>query len=175
MSKSFHHDKRYNFCVKCAGKIVQKSRGKFACVKCGYVMYKNPKPTTAGVIMRGSEIMFVKRKKEPFKNWWDLPGGFLDERETPEHCIIREMKEETGLVVKPLRVLGFKNDQYQDQRVLGCFFLCKIVSGKEIAGDDAAEIRWFDKNALPKNVAFRGIREGLKEFVGAKFMKKAVK
>ncbi|MBI2578803.1 MAG: NUDIX domain-containing protein [Candidatus Aenigmarchaeota archaeon] len=165
---------KYNFCMKCGGRV-KKSKGKFVCVECGYVMYKNPKPTTAGVIMKGNKIMLVRRNKEPYKGWWDLPGGFLDEKETPERCMIREAKEETGLVVKPVKFLGFKNDEYDDQRVLGCFFLCKILGGKEKAGDDASEIRWFHKSSLPRNVAFRGVREGLKEFAGARFAKRAVK
>jgi len=166
---------RYNFCVKCGGAVVQVTKEKFRCTKCGYMMYINPMPTTAGIIMKGSKIMFVRRGKEPYKNWWDLPGGFLKEKETPEQCMIREMKEETGLIVKPMKFLGFKNDQYHDERVLGTFFLCKIVGGKERAGSDASEIRWFDKKAVPRNVAFRGIRVGLKEFVGARFTKRVVK
>lgn len=166
---------RYNFCIKCGSNVRKKSKGKFACTKCGYTMYVNPRPSTAAVIMRGNKIMFVKRAKAPFKNWWDLPGGFLDEKETPEECVVRECREETGLVVKPVKILGFKNDQYNDLRVVGTFILCKIVSGREKAGSDASAIKWFDKNELPKNVAFPGMREGLRKFVGAKFTKRVVK
>ncbi len=166
---------KHKFCPKCGWKVKQKTKSKFACTKCGYIMYVNPWATTAGIIMRGGKILFVRRAKAPYKGWWDLVGGFLDEKETPKQCMIREAKEETGLTVKPVKILGFHNDQYNDNRVMGTFFLCKIVGGKPRAGSDAAEIRWFNKNALPKNVAFPGMREGLKKFIGAKFTKKVVK
>lgn len=55
--------------------------------------YKNPIPTVDAIIQRGSDILLIKRKKDPFKNMLALPGGFVNENETVEEAIIREIRE----------------------------------------------------------------------------------
>ena len=69
-------------------------------------IYKNPIPTVDAIINRNSSILLVKRRRDPYKNCFALPGGFVNEGETIEEAIIREVYEETSLEVYPIDILG---------------------------------------------------------------------
>jgi molybdate transport repressor ModE-like protein len=59
--------------------------------------WRKPSVTADGIVARGKEIVLIKRGREPFKGHYALPGGFLNYGETLEHCVVREVHEETGL------------------------------------------------------------------------------
>ncbi len=99
------------------------------------------------------KILLVKRKKEPFKDSWALPGGFLEDEERLEEGAKRELREETGLVVSKLEQLHTFGTPGRDPRgrtISICFF-GEISSEETVkAGDDAADAQWFTLNQLPK-------------------------
>ncbi len=64
---------------------------------CELCSFKNPKATATAVIIQDNKLLLVKRNQEPFKGQWDLPGGFMQEKETPEQALAREVKEELGV------------------------------------------------------------------------------
>jgi 8-oxo-dGTP diphosphatase len=110
---------------------------------------KNPTPTVDTVIQRNSKILFVKRKKEPFKDHLVFPGGFVNEGEKVEDAAIREVKEETSLDIKLMDILGVYSDPKRDPRghIMSTVFIGEILpNGKTeaTAGDDAAAIKWID-------------------------------
>jgi ADP-ribose pyrophosphatase YjhB (NUDIX family) len=88
---------------------------------------------------------------------WDVPGGFLSPQEHPEAGVVREILEETGLVVRPRELLGTFPDTYGDgdERVytLNFYYLVDVVSGEPHPADDVAELRWFAPDELP-DIAF---------------------
>lgn len=112
-----------------------------------------PAYTADIVIIKDSQILLIKRKNDPYKNMWALPGGFVDEGETPLEAAKRELKEETNLVVKSLTYVGKWDKDGRDPRgkVVTTAFKA-IVDGdvKPKAGDDAKEIKWFDIDELPQ-------------------------
>jgi 8-oxo-dGTP diphosphatase len=57
------------------------------------------------LIFNRDKILLVERGKEPLKGYWSLPGGVLETGETLEQGVVREVREETGLEVKPVKVL----------------------------------------------------------------------
>lgn len=97
-------------------------------------------------------VVLVKRKNEPFKDCWALPGGFVEEGETLEACAKRELEEETGI---PSRISGFLaplgtfSDPKRDPRghVISTAFISVIptaADGLQLkAGDDAGECMRF--------------------------------
>jgi ADP-ribose pyrophosphatase YjhB (NUDIX family) len=107
--------------------------------------YKNPIPTVDAIIQNSNSILLVKRSKEPYKNKFALPGGFVNEGETIEEAIKREVYEETSLEVHPIDILGVYSDPKRDPRghIMTVVFVVIIVRGNPSAGDDAKEISWI--------------------------------
>ena len=131
------------------------------------------------VVRSGSEVLLVRRGGEPFKGCWALPGGFMEMDETIEHCAVRELEEETGLrfAEQDLRLIGVYSAPGRDPRgrtVTAAFRVesgergtesgewrtesgewraesgeRRVENGEPVAGDDAAEVRWWPLAALP--------------------------
>ncbi|MEO9295898.1 MAG: NUDIX hydrolase [Nitrososphaera sp.] len=114
--------------------------------------HKNPTPTVDGVLQRGSKILMVRRKKEPFQGRLALPGGFVNEGETVEDAFRREVLEETSLEVEPIDILGVYSDPERDPRkhTMSVVFVGLILGGAEKAGDDAGSLEWIDIAGLDR-------------------------
>jgi 8-oxo-dGTP diphosphatase len=113
--------------------------------------YKSPKLTTDGIIIKNSKILLIKRKYEPFKGKWALPGGFVEYGEKVEDAVLREIKEETGLITKIKEIIGVYSDPNRDPRghTVSIVFLLDIITGKLRAEDDASVVKFFNFNKLP--------------------------
>lgn len=106
------------------------------------------------VLIEGNKVLLIKRASEPFKGQWAIPGGRIEDDETAEDCLRREMMEETGLEVKPIRFTGLYSDPKRDPRkVIAACYLVKRIGGKLQAGDDAGEAAWFALDDLPELAA----------------------
>jgi len=142
------------FCSNCSGKndfgdIDGNKR--FHCSACKTIHYENPKPTATLICPRGNEILLVKRAAEPGKGLWGLPGGFMELGETPEICAKRELKEETALTGKFIRLLGTCSHYksiFGDILLLGIEMRIIDWTGMK-PGDDASEARLFVLNQMP--------------------------
>ena len=111
--------------------------------------YKNPIPTVDTIIQKGSQILLVKRKKEPFKGLFALPGGFVNEGERVEDAAKREAKEETSLDIELVDILGVYSEPNRDPRghIMSTVFVGKISPNNKVealAQDDAAKIEWIN-------------------------------
>lgn len=101
----------------------------------------------------GYEILFIKRKNEPFKGKWALPGGFVDENEDLFNAANRELLEETGVKVISLEQLGAFGKPGRDPRqhtVSIAYTGFAEETTNAIAADDADDAQWFSINALPE-------------------------
>ena len=119
--------------------------------------YLNPASTVDLIVRCEKGIVLIKRKKEPFKNYWALPGGFLENgKETLEEAASRELFEETNLIVKSdeLKLVGVYSDPKRDPRghVISHVYEARNYSGELKAKDDAQDIKIF--RVLQKNLAF---------------------
>ena len=119
--------------------------------------YNNPASTVDLIVPYNGGIVLIKRKHEPFKGQWALPGGFLENgNETLEEAAARELFEETSLQTNPseLRLVGVYSDPKRDPRghVIAHVYEVRRYSGKLKASDDAADARVFKE--LPENLAF---------------------
>ena len=105
-------------CFRCGGVLSKKSLEYFDCKKCKYRHYMNPVPSNSLILENEKgEILLVKRKFNPKKNFWDLPGGFIKLKETLEESVKREVKEELGINVKKMTYLGSYTDKYLYQGI----------------------------------------------------------
>lgn len=104
-----------------------------------------PKPKTpllsvdCVVFDRADRLLLIRRGHAPFKGQFALPGGFVDIGESVEDAALRELKEETGLDGKILRLIGVYSDPNRDPRGanVSCAFLVRVSRGKPQGGDDA--------------------------------------
>ncbi|HSD92003.1 MAG TPA: NUDIX hydrolase [Methyloceanibacter sp.] len=109
---------------------------------------KTPLLTTDCVIRdhRG-RILLIRRRNEPFKGAFALPGGFVDIGETVEAACRREVREETGLEVGELRLLGVYSDPGRDSRghTVSVAYLALLPDApKPLAGSDATAAEWVE-------------------------------
>src|SRR5262249_7383673 len=89
-------------------------------------------------------LLLIRRKFPPFRNHYALPGGFLERGETVEDGCRRELREETGVRVGPLALVGVYSEPGRDPRgsVISIAFRGRVRSSAARAGDDAAEVEW---------------------------------
>jgi 8-oxo-dGTP diphosphatase len=99
-------------------------------------------------------IVLIKRRYPPFKDYFALPGGAVEKGETPKQALIREIKEETNLDVKIQNKVGVYDDPGRDPRgnVHSTAYKCKIIGGKEKmkSGDDSADVFLISREELKK-------------------------
>jgi 8-oxo-dGTP diphosphatase len=114
--------------------------------------HKNPLPTVDVILQKDSNILLIKRKKDPFKDYLALPGGFVNEGEKVEDAVKREATEETSLEVEPIDILGVYSDPRRDPRghIMSVVFVGTILSGEPKAGDDSQGIEWVNVDELKK-------------------------
>lgn len=130
----------------------------------GKYYYEWPRPMVAAdaavfsFLGENVQLLLVKRRNEPFKGQWALPGGFVDIDEELEDAVARELEEETGLTgirLEQIHTFG-KCGRDPRGRVITVTFMGILAEGtvEVAAGDDAAEAEWFDITKLPKDLAF---------------------
>ena len=114
--------------------------------------YKSPSLTTDGVIIESGKILLIKRKNNPYKNKWALPGGFVEYGERVEEAIFREILEETGLKTKINYLFDIYSDPKRDPRghTVTVVYLLEIINGVLKSGDDAADAKFFNLSDLPE-------------------------
>ena len=114
--------------------------------------YLKPSLTVDMILVENGKILLVKRKREPFKGYYALPGGFVEYGERVEDAAIREMQEETSLKVKIKRLVGVYSDPERDPRghTITVVFEVARMGGEPKGKDDATEARFFILESLPK-------------------------
>lgn len=94
-----------------------------------------------------SEIFATQRGYGDWKGWWEIPGGKIEKGESPEECIVREIREELATEIKAEKILGVVDYDYPEFHLTMHCILCSIVSGKlELLEHEDA--RWLPKENL---------------------------
>ena len=111
--------------------------------------YPRPALTVDALIFHFSEgslnLLLIQRGDEPYKGSWAFPGGFVNENETVEQAVVRELKEETGIEATGLQQVFTASAPGRDPRgwTVSVIFIGFIKDGTTLkAGDDAADARW---------------------------------
>ncbi len=114
--------------------------------------YQTPKVDVRGVVFRNQQILMVK---ENIDDKWALPGGFCDIGLSPSENVVKEIKEESGYDVLPIRLLALldKNkhphppEPYHYYKI---FILCEIIGGEATVGIETNNIQFFSEHNLPQ-------------------------
>ncbi|WP_424354411.1 NUDIX domain-containing protein [Methanobacterium sp. MBAC-LM] len=104
------------------------------------------------ILCEDDSIVLIKRKYDPYKGSWALPGGFVEWGETVESAVVREVKEETGLEADIIELVGVYSDPERDPRghtVTVCYLVRKI-GGNLKADTDASIAQHFKKDEILK-------------------------
>ena len=102
------------------------------------------------VILREGKILL---SHETGTGWWLVPGGGLEPGETPEECCIREVEEETGLLVKPLRQFLTLYEYYEEFRYISHYFICEITGRGQMHLTENEAARGLEPAWLPLSEA----------------------
>jgi 8-oxo-dGTP diphosphatase len=125
----------------------------------------SPVVGVAAMIFYDDSILLVKRGNEPAKGRWGLPGGVVELGETVREAVAREVKEETGILVRPVELLDVFNNIIRDDKgrvrfhYVLCEFLCENVGGNLKASTDVSDARWVPLLELSSIDMSRGTKQ----------------
>ena len=130
---------------------------------------------------KGSSIIFVNEKEQillflrdnkpdlPYPNMWDVPGGHVEVNESPEQCIIREMKEEMDLDIDEFGL--FSKVEFED-RIEYTFWAKADLDIDKIELMEGQKLKWFTRNETQQTPLAYGFNEILEKFyINAPFLK----
>jgi ADP-ribose pyrophosphatase YjhB (NUDIX family) len=114
--------------------------------------YQTPKVDVRGVVFKNNQILMVK---ENIDDKWALPGGFCDIGLSPSENVVKEIKEESGYDVIPIKLIALldKNkhphppEPYHYYKI---FILCEIIGGEATLGIETNNIQFFSQHNLPQ-------------------------
>ena len=129
----------------------------------------------SAAIIRDGRVLVARRARDPALGIWTMPGGVVEAGETLIEALVREIAEETTMIVEPVALAGHREVVVRDddQRVSRHFvimcFATRWISGEPQLNEELAEARWLK----PEELAGLKTTEGLAEIVAAAFERMA--
>lgn len=123
------------FCAKCGEKTHQKTENLLICNN-GHETFINPVVGAVAFILKGDKVLYGIRSVEPNSGGLCAPGGFLDLSETAEEAVIREVKEEMGIEVEIVDILGTYSTLYGNRHIVNIVFVTNYTGGDIAPSDD---------------------------------------
>ncbi len=159
------------YCSQCAQPLTTREvqgRARVVCPACQTVFYENPLPVAAAIVLNPQrEVLLVRRRHPPHQGQWCLPMGFAEMGETIAEAALRELREETGVEGRVLRLVdtdSLPGEHYGDLLIVT--FEVEKVGGQEQPGDDADEVCYFPLARRPA-LAFSSNEKALRQCVAA--------
>ncbi len=109
---------------------------------------------SAAIIVDGGRVLMVRRRAKEGELSWQFPAGGIEAGETAEEAAVRETREETGLTVTALKLLGGRVHPKTNRQMF--YTACEVVSGTAHVADDdeLAEVAWSSHEELPEYVPY---------------------
>ena len=102
------------------------------------------------IIINNGEILLSHETKS---GWWLIPGGGFEENESPEECCVREVEEETGYIVLPVRKFLILYEYYEEYCYISHYFICKVTSHGQINLTEAEREHGLEPQWIPLHEA----------------------
>jgi 8-oxo-dGTP diphosphatase len=115
---------------------------------------ESPIVGVGAVVVDRGRVLLVRRGKEPLKGKWSLPGGMLELGESLTEGVVREVTEETGLIVEVLELVELLDRVHRESGAEGervryhyviADYLCRVAGGTLQADSDADAVRWVER------------------------------
>jgi len=118
--------------------------------------YATPKVDVRGAVIENGRILLVREIEDSGR--WTMPGGWADVNQSPSECVIRELREETGLEVTVRKLAAVYDRTRQGHpphpfSVYRLFFICHAIGGAPTAGLETSEVAFFDENEIPQDLS----------------------
>lgn len=156
---------RYEQVRKIAGEMMQAKTGlpkeQIKTLFLGDEGYQTPKIETRAAIFKDDKILLVR---ERMAQEWSLPGGWNDYDQTTAQNCVKEAREESGRIVKPVKLIAVQDRNRHNKPVLAThvtkmFYLCKEISGEFVPNDETDACDYFALDNLPKLSIDRNTKE----------------
>ena len=156
---------RYEQVRKIAGEMMQAKTGlskeQIKTLFLGDEGYQTPKIETRAAIFKDAKILLVR---ERMAQEWSLPGGWNDYDQTTAQNCVKEVKEESGRIVKPVKLIAVQDRNHHNKPILATnvtkiFYLCKENSGEFVSNDETDACDYFALDNLPKLSLDRNTKE----------------
>ncbi len=103
---------------------------------------------TAAIIKHNDKILIAQRKENVNQALkWEFPGGKLEPGESPEQCLIREIREELGLNIEVMKIFDVISHSYEDRHIILLCYLCRFTGGSAQTLD-CRDFRWVEPSKL---------------------------
>ena len=156
---------RYEQVRKIAGEMMQAKTGlskeQIKTLFLGDEGYQTPKIETRAAIFKDAKILLVR---ERMAQEWSLPGGWNDYDQTTAQNCVKEAREESGRIVKPVKLIAVQDRNHHNKPILATnvtkiFYLCKEISGEFVPNDETDACDYFALDNLPKLSIDRNTKE----------------
>jgi 8-oxo-dGTP diphosphatase len=140
---------------------------------------QHPRVGVGGIVIRGADVLLIRRGQPPLKGRWSIPGGLVEVGETLNAALAREIEEETGLRVRVLRMLGVFERIIHARRARGKVqyhyvlidFLCEPRAPRRGSGrrdtlqpsTDVVDARWVSRDDLGRFRLSTATRDAIDE------------
>ncbi len=162
-----------NFCSDCGSKVSLQAvagddRQRFVCDGCGKTHYQNPNVLVATYVCVGESILWIKRGTAPAAGKWAMPGGYMENDETPEAAASRELREETGIDVSADEMMLVSVSSILRMAQTHLVFRCHLEHKPgTVQTEEAVESAWFEEHNLPwEDLAFTSIEPHVRQVYG---------
>lgn len=102
----------------------------------------------AAIVLNQNKVLIAQRKEGSNMEFkWEFPGGKMEENETPEQCLIREIKEELNMEIEPIEIYKVIRHRHKDKDILLLAYICNFIGG-EGRPIECNDFRWIEKEEL---------------------------
>jgi 8-oxo-dGTP diphosphatase len=121
---------------------------------------ETPLVGVGAVVVDAGRVLLVRRGTEPLRGEWSLPGGLLEVGEALTAGVVREVREETGLIVEAVELIELLDrihrvgDRVRYHYVLADY-LCRVTGGELLAASDADAVRWVERSEWNSHSALK--------------------